>query len=418
MKLDSFRVEVADVGEWVARPSLKQICNLNFAIADAVSRRAKMKQHFAWAVLLGLGLGLCVPPVFAQASGTVKGVCRDAEGKPITEGTVEWLSQETGRKYALKLNKKGEYFSLGITPGKYKVTLFGPDGKELFHFTGLPVGLDETTQDFDLKKEAAAAAQGQGLTPEQVKQMQEQQAKAQKENANVKTLNEKLNAAKTSADAGDLEAAINTMKEATQIDSARDLLFFKLADYYRMSAAKQTDPAEKKNRYEQAAANYQKAIDLKTANPDPKDTEANAKLAAYYNNMAEAYAKSNKVDDAVTAYNKAAQLDPPRAAQYNFNIGAVLTNSGKIDDAIVAFDRVIAADPTKADAYYWKGVNMIGKATLKGDKMVAPDGTAEAFNKYLELAPTGPYAQPAKEMLASIGASVETGFNKKKAAKK
>jgi len=377
-----------------------------------------MKQRFAWAVLVGLVLGLCVPPVFAQASGTVKGVCRDAEGKPITEGTVEWTSQDTGRKYTLKLNKRGEYFSLGITPGKYKVTLFSADGKELFHFTGLPVGLDETVQDFDLKKEAAAQAQGQGMTPEQLKQMQEQQAKALKENANVKTLNEKLNAAKVAADAGDLETAISTMKEATQVDSTRDLLFFKLADYYRLSAPKQADPAEKKNRYELAAVNYQKAIDLKTSNPDPKDADANAKMAAYYNNMAEAYAKSNKVDDAVAAYNKAAQLDPPRAGQYNFNIGAVLTNAGKVDDAIVAFDKVIAVDPTKADAYYWKGVNLIGKATLKGDKMVAPDGTAEAFNKYLELAPTGNYAQPAKDMLASIGASVETGFKKKAVTKK
>jgi len=79
---------------------------------------------------------------------------------------------------------------------------------------------------------------------------------------------------------------------------------------------------------------------------------------------------------------------------------------------------VIAADPTKADAYYWKGVNMIGKATLKGDKMVAPDGTADAFNKYLELAPTGTYAEPAKQMLASIGATVETQFGKKKAGAK
>ena len=183
-----------------------------------------------------------------------------------------------------------------------------------------------------------------------------------------------------------------------------------------MSAPKQTDPAEKQKRYGKPRRHYQKAIELKTANPDPKDAEANQKLAAYYNNLAEADAKSNKIDDAVTNYNKAAQLDPTRAGQYNFNIGAVFTNAGKVDDAIVAFDKVIAVDPTKADAYYWKGVNMIGKATLKGDKMVAPDGTAEAFNKYLELAPTGTYAQPAKDMLASIGAAVETGFNKKKAA--
>ncbi len=377
-----------------------------------------MKQRFAWAVLVALWLGLCVPPVFAQATGSVKGVCRDSEGKPITEGTVEWLSLDTGRKYTLKLNKKGEYFSLGISPGKYKATLFAPDGKELFHYGGVQVGLDELTQDFDLKKEQTAAAQGQGMTPEQIKAMQETKEKNQKEQSTVKTLNDKLNAAKTAADAGDFDTAIGTLTEATQLDPTRDLLFFKLADYDRLSAPKQTDPAEKQKRYAAAAANYQKAIELKTANPDPKDAEANSKLAAYYNNLAEVYAKSGKIDDAVASYNKAAQLDPTRAGQYNFNIGAVLTNAGKVDDAITAFDKVIAADPTKADAYYWKGVNMIGKATLKGDKMVAPDGTSEAFNKYLELAPTGPYAQPAKDMLASIGASVETGFKKQKTATK
>ncbi|HZS99762.1 MAG TPA: tetratricopeptide repeat protein [Terriglobales bacterium] len=374
-----------------------------------------MKQRFAWTLLIALVVALWTPMVLAQSTGSVKGVARDPEGKPITAGTVEWMSMETGRKYTLKLNKKGEYFSLGITPGKYKVTLFDADGKQVFYMTGINVGLDELTQDIDLKKEAAAAAQGQGLTPEQLKAQQEAQAKAQKENMTVKTLNEKLLAAKTASDAGDFDSAIATLSEATQVDANRDLLWFKLGDAYRMSAPKQTDPAEKQKRFAQAADAYQKAIDLKTANPDPKDAEANQKLAAYYNNLAEADAKSNKIDDAVTNYNKAAQLDPARAGQYNFNIGAVLTNAGKVDDAIVAFDKVIAVDPTKADAYYWKGVNMIGKATLKGDKMVAPDGTAEAFNKYLELAPTGNYAQPAKDMLASIGASVETGFNKKKA---
>jgi tetratricopeptide (TPR) repeat protein len=377
-----------------------------------------MKQRLAWTVLMALVLGLCVPVVMAQNTGSVKGVVRDQQGNPITAGSVEWLSMETGRKYNLKINKKGEYFSLGISPGKYKVTLFDAEGKQIFYMTGITVGLDELTQDIDLKKEAAAAAQGQGLSPEQLKAQQEAQAKAQKENMTIKSLNEKLLAAKTASDAGDFDSAIATLKQGTELDPNRDLLWFKLGDAYRMSAPKQTDAAEKKNRYEQAATAYQKAIELKTANPDPKDAEAGQKLAAYYNNLAEADAKSGKIDDAITNYNKASQLDPARAAQYNFNVGAVLTNSGKVDDAIAAFDKVIAADPTKADAYYWKGVNMIGKATLKGDKMVAPDGTAEAFNKYLELAPTGTYAQPAKDMLASIGASVETGFNKKKQASK
>ena len=124
------------------------------------------------------------------------------------------------------------------------------------------------------------------------------------------------------------------------------------------------------------------------------------------------------MDDAVKTYALAAQTDPTAATQYYFNTGAVLTNAGQVDNAIAAFDKVIASDPTKADAYYWKGVNMIGKATLQGDKMVAPPGTAEALQKYLELQPTGTYAQPAKDMLTSIGSSVETSFGNKKKPKK
>ncbi len=363
-----------------------------------------MKQRFAVIVLAILIAGLCVPPVFAQATGSVKGVAKDVDGNPITGATVEWLSADTGRKYTLKTNNKGEYFSLGLTPGKYNVKL-SKDGKELWHFNNVTVTLDELTLDFDLKKEQATVGQKQGMSAEQVKQLQEQQAKAQKEQMTVKALNEKLAASTQAAQAGDYDQAINVLKEATQMDPSRDLLWFKLGDYYRMSATKQTDPAEKTKRVEEAIDAYNKAIAIKPS-------------GAYYNNLAEAYAKSGKIDDAVKAYSQAAQVDPAGAAQYNFNTGAVLTNAGKVDDAIQAFDKVIAADPTKAEAYYWKGVNMIGKATLNGDKMVAPDGTAEAFQKYLELQPSGQFADPAKQMLASIGGTVQTNFGKKKGAKK
>jgi tetratricopeptide (TPR) repeat protein len=273
---------------------------------------------------------------------------------------------------------------------------------------------DNTPVNFDLKKDQEAAAKGVGLSPEQMKQMQEQQAKQAKETMTVKTLNEKLNQAKAAADSGDFDTAIADLTQATQVDATRDLLWFKLGDYYRLSATKQTDPAEKQKRLASAIDDYQKAIDIKKSVTNDKDPNAAKNLAAYYNNLAEAYAKSNKVDDAVKTYDLAAQADPTNAAQYYFNTGAVLTNAGKVDEALAAFDKVIAADPNRADAYYWKGVNMIGKATLQGSKMVAPQGTAEAFQKYLELQPTGTYADPAKQMLTSIGASVETTYGKKK----
>ena len=384
-----------------------------------------MKKHFAVFIFVLLMLAFCAPMVFAQAAGTVKGVCKDAQGNPIADAVVVYANQDNGQKYTLKTNKKGEYFSLGIAPGHYNVTLYKtPDdakaNKELFHFGKVPVTLDENTLDFDLKKQAEDTAKGQGLTPEQIKQMQENQEKQKKEVNTIKSLNEKIVAANTSMKAGDFDAAIATLTEATQIDATRDVIWAQLADAYRGSALKQTDRAEKTKRLDEAVTDYQKAPDLKQKAMETKKTPEDTKqLAAYYNNLGEAAGKSGKVDDAVKAYTQAAQINPEGAAGYYYNIGAVYTNAGKVDDAIAAFDKCIAADPTRADAYYQKGVNMIGKATLQGDKMVAPPGTSDAFQKYLELQPTGPYADVAKQMLASIGASVETGFGtKKKAAPK
>jgi tetratricopeptide (TPR) repeat protein len=379
-----------------------------------------MMKYLTLPLLLVLAMGLSAPLALSQTTGSVKGVCKDADGKPIAQAEVEWSSVDTGHKYTIKTNNRGEYFSLGITPGKYNIVL-RKDGKELFHLNGIPVGLDETVQDFDLKKEQANAAQAQGMTPEQAKARADAVAKAEADKKTVGTLNEKLKAARAASEAKDYDTAIATLNDANQIDATRDPIWYELGNAYLSSAAKQTDPAEKQKRYELAGADYQKAIDLRGASEQAqKDPDNNKKLAAYYNNLAQAYSKSNKIDEAVADYTKAAQLDPPGAASYYFNVGAVYTNMGKADDAIAAFDKTIAADPTKAIAYYWKGINLIAKETIgKDGKAVAPAGTAEAFQKYLELDPSGPYAQPAKDMLASIGASIETGFGtKKKPAKK
>jgi tetratricopeptide (TPR) repeat protein len=349
----------------------------------------------------------------------VKGVCKDAQGNPIVDGVVVWANQDNGQKYTLKTNKKGEYFSLGVGAGTYTVSLYknaddAKAGKELFHFGKVQVTTDESTIDFDLKKQAEEAAKGQGLTPEQLKQQQEAHEKAMKEQGTVKQLNEKLAAAKVASDAGDYETAIADLTAANQIDASRDLIWFKLGDAYRMSATKQTDSAEKQKRLDSAVDAYQKALQLKQAVTNDKDPNAAKTLAAYYNNLAEAYSRDKKIDDAVKTYQQAALADPAAAAQYYFNMGAVLTNAGQVDKAVDAFNKCIAADPTKADAYYQKGVNLMGKATLQGDKTIAAPGTVEAFQKYLELQPNGQYAEVAKQMLASIGAPVETSFGNKK----
>ncbi|MGE5725268.1 MAG: tetratricopeptide repeat protein [Acidobacteriota bacterium] len=361
-----------------------------------------MKQRLSYCVLAVLAAALMVPPAWSQSMATVKGKAADVEGKPIVGATVEYSNQDTGQKYNLKTNKKGEFFSLGIAPGKYKISLI-QNGQVLFFFNGVQVqlGSDENVTDFNLQKEQAAAKQK--AESQMTEQQKEQQAKIQKENTTIKTLNEKLAAASAAEQAGNYDQAVAVLKDATTIDPNRDLLWFKLGDAYRGAATKQTDAAQKTQNYNDSIAAYQKALAIK-----PND-------GAYLNNLGDVEAKAGKTDDSIKTFTQAAQADPIHAAQYYFNLGAVLTNSGKMDDAVQAFDKAIAADPTKADAYYWKGVNLLGKATTdKAGKMTAPPGTAEAFDKYLELQPQGTYADAAKQMLASIGASVETSFGKSK----
>jgi len=380
-----------------------------------------MKRLFMIAAVL-IAAAACSQMAFAQT--TVRGVCTDVEGKPIAGAVVHLVDVDNGRKYDLKTNGKGEYFSLGIAYGKYNATLT-KDDKELFHINGLQVGADEVVQDFDLKK---VAAQSTGMTPEQLKAAQEQNEKVAKENNTIKVLNDKLAAAKQASDAGDYDTAVKTLTEATQMDASRDILWAKLGDYTISSAGKQTDRTVKTKDYEDAISDYQKALDLKQkaleADPAKKTPEANKILASYYNNLGKAAASDGKTDDAVKAYTQAAQLDPAAAGMYYFNLGGTLTNANTANNAdmrkaaVDAFDKAIAADPNRADAYYWKGTNLIGAATLQGDKMVAPPGTAEAFQKYLDLAPTGPHAEEAKAMLTAMGAKVETSYGTQKKPKK
>ncbi len=365
-------------------------------------REAEMKRTIILCLLAAVMAVLSAPAAWGQLA-TFKGKVTDAEGKPVGGGQVQITSKDTGRKYELKTDKGGNFYSLGIQPGFYDLKLL-KNGETMYTFGNIQISLQgngsvvgETTFNIDLKK----AEQQSGISEEKKKEVEAAKA----ENLKVKGLNDKLAAATAAEQAGNFDAAIQAMTEATQMDPTRDVLWFKLADAERMSAAKMAASADRTTRYQQAAENFKKAIAIKPSGP-------------YYNNLGEVQVKMGDVTAAIASYAQAAQADPTHAAQYYYNEGAVLTNTGKVDDAIQAFDKAIQADPTKADAYYWKGVNLLGKATVKGNKMEAPPGTAEAFNKYLELQPSGQFAQPAKDMLASIGASVETSFGKGKTKKK
>ena len=117
---------------------------------------------------------------------------------------------------------------------------------------------------------------------------------------------------------------------------------------------------------------------------------------------------------------KAAQLDPANAGKYYYNLGAVLVNTGQVDGAGEAFKKAIDANPNYADAQFQYATVLSAKLTTGADgKITAPPGMKEALDKYLELQPTGQFAEAAKGMLQMIGASIETNYvnpNAKKSA--
>lgn len=344
-----------------------------------------MRKQAIILVLLALVLGLTLPAL-AQ-TGTVKGYVKDDAGKPVANAQVEMANLDNGRKVTLKTDSKGQFFSIGVPPGTYKVTVSN-NGQTLWSTPKYPVSLGDNPElAIDLAKDKAAAANN----PANAEAIKKQEA-VKKENEKIGNLNALLKQAREAMTANNWDQAIQLMQQATSQDQTHDLLFGYLGDAY-LGAKK----------YPEAIDAYNKAIAL------------DANKAGWHNNLAQALAKSNQADKAVEEYDKAATLEPANAATYFFNEGAVLTNLGKADLANAAFDKSIAADPNKADSYYQKGVNLMGKATTgKDGKYIPAPGTVEAFNKYLELQPDGKYAQNAKDMIAALGGSVQTGYKAEK----
>jgi len=367
----------------------------------------KLKMSAFMVVLLGAISAL------AQTA-TVKGNVKDQAG-PVVGAQVLFKDPETGRKYQLKTDKKGQFFSIGVAPAKYDVTVTR-DGKVVYTANAFPVNLSQEVNELDIdisqgsNGEQAAQAPPQGgqqpkMTEEQKKQMEEinkKNAEIVKENAKIGGLNNMLKEAQADMQAKNYDGAVQVMEQAEQVDNGQhDQILGVLGSAYL---------ADKK--YPEAIDTLNKAVQIASTQNRPN---VKTMMATYYDNLGQAYAKTNKIPEAVDAYSKEAEQDPTHAAQAYYNEGAVLTNTGKVEEANAAFTKAIQADPNKADAYYQRGINSLGKATVdKTGKMIPPPGTIEDFNKYLELEPNGPNADAAKQMLDTLGAKVSTGFKKSK----
>ncbi|MBI3404195.1 MAG: tetratricopeptide repeat protein, partial [Acidobacteria bacterium] len=165
-------------------------------------------------------------------------------------------------------------------------------------------------------------------------------------------------------------------------------------------------------KYDESADAYQKAIVL-------KPTEA-----GYFNNLGNVLAKGGKLPEASAAYQKSAELDPANAATAWRNFGIVLYNNNKMKEMVDPLQKSTVLDPKVADTWYLLGVGLMASMDSKqvGDKITfdIKPGTVEAYQKYLELAPTGKFANDAKGALTALesmgaqGVSTKMKVTKKK----
>ena len=359
-----------------------------------MNRRSKLP---AVAVFFGVA-ALPFTAAFAQdGTGSIHGHIQDPVGAPIGGAQVLVTTDGKTAKYTFTADGNGDFKGTGIAPGTYALNLMA-NGKPVDQLLNIKiVANQDEAEDFDLSRPDYVAK----MTPEQRKQMEEVKkanAEALKNNSVIKNLNADLQKARDDIKAKNYAEADELMTKDSQQKADAPVIWLELGN---------AQVGEKK--YPDATTSLQKAVSLETASPKPSPEI----IGGANNSLGEALASQSKIPDAVSAYDAAAKADPTRASMYYTNETIVLARSGQNGDAVTAAaDKAIAADPTKPIPYYLKGQALIAKATVdpKTQKIVAPPGCADAYQKYLELAPDGQFAADAQNILASMGEKVKTSY--------
>jgi len=365
-----------------------------------------LRPRLALAVLLSTPLLLgAQQTTTGTTTGKIHGVVSDPAGTPETAGTISlyeggMASADATPKYTFELDPNGT-FKGDVAPGSYTLTFrqpTTPKGQVADQLDNIKVVAGQDTEANDDMSRAEYLAK---LSPEQRKALEEAKTKnagIMKENAQIKNLNADLAKARSDRTAKNFSDAAALMQKDVTAKPDEPLLWVELGE--SQLGMKQ---------YGDAETSLQKGIQLEQAAKKPNtDVEA-----AAGNALGEAYGSDNKIPEAQAAYDAAAKANPAQASMYYSNEAIVLDRAQppQLDATVAAADKAIAADPTKPIPYYLKGKALINKATVdpKTQKIIAPDGCADAYKKYLELAPTGPFAADAKSVLAELSATPSTG---------
>jgi tetratricopeptide (TPR) repeat protein len=385
------------------------------------------------ASVVGVAVFAIAPALAQKPTATVHGHVTNPAGNDFTPGDVKFTTDQSvaykDAKFAVvaPLDAQGNYKADGLAPGDYYVYVV--QGDKLVDRVELKVKAGDT--DLTLNDDMTRAEYIKSMTPEQQKALEEYKKKnaavvganqvIAKLNATLKTVRADLAAAAPNKD--DVSKDVASMKEAVTAKPDTGLLWLTYGDTL-LAQGKHLADADKKagkspttddaltQDNNEAVEAYQKAVALDAAGAKPNV----AGLAADYNQLGNALIAQGKTDDAIAAFSNAAKTDPSKAGVYYKNAAAVLYNAGQMDGALDAANKAIAADPNAADAYFIKGQALVTKSTVdpKTNKLTAPDGCVDAYQKFMSLAPNDPKVPQVKQVLASLGETINTEYGGKK----
>jgi tetratricopeptide (TPR) repeat protein len=374
----------------------------------------------------------CARMAAAQGTGRLSGELLDMTGKPYPDVEVEIKNPDTGQIYKTKTDKSGRFTQLGLLSGVYVITLNNDKDPNLKNFLAGKVRVVQDQDNpvkLDLKELIASA----GPSAEEVKKREEEENK-------FTNMKKHFDAGKAAMDdATTLRAQLKTAPPDQQA-----LIKDKLNTDYQtaiteLAQAEQGVPAKDTKNHAVVWSNLGQAHEYsghwdEAANAFTKATELQPAQAPLFEHLSTNLANAavaqpaidkQKLADAGAACDKAAAIDPTSAARCWKNIGIILTNKGHQLEAVAPLQKATQLDPKDAQAWFLLGGALSASITPKqeGDKMVyeIPPGTTEAYQKCIDAAPNGPYAEQAKQSLDQLAAltggeatSVSTRKTKKK----
>ncbi|HWA94851.1 MAG TPA: tetratricopeptide repeat protein [Terracidiphilus sp.] len=394
-----------------------------------------MKRTLAlWLGVLAISLtpafGQATADTQAQAMGKIHGQITNPTGAPQTSGTVS-LSTDGGHtsKYSFPVNSAGQY-SGEAAAGTYMVIYRQPDtppDKMVDSFNNVKiVAGEDILQDFDMSRKEFVDKLPEE-TRKQLEEMRKHNSEALKANEVIKHLNEDLHQVnEDQREAGQARqlAAQQLGASASKADLDAKEAEIRTAKYTDMETLMAKDTAAKPDasilwaqlgqaklglkKYDEAEAAFKKALDVDATSKKPNPEIVGMSQSG----LGEIYARTGKVAEANTAYDAAAKANPPKAAMYLRNQAVIFFQAGNADAQVAAAQEAVKTSPDDAVLYYLIGQGLVQKATVdpKTQRIVLPPGCADAYQKYLELAPDGPYSADAKGILAQAGEKISSTY--------